>query len=395
MDVVRRSPLPAGPAGARPRILFVSHAQTPTGFARVAHSILRELSPRWDLHQYAINRLTDAPNPGWPVYANPNPADVHDNEGLAAVIAAVQPDIVLVIDEAWVARHRAPLLNSVNAKVIYYCAIDSETPLSSEAMRALASSDAVVAFTRLGRSVLERQLGRLDVHVIPHGVDIELFHPLPGGRRVARAQLFPGRPELLDAFLVLNANRNQPYKRIERTLEGFALFAAGKPPNVMLYLHMGSRPCPEGATPLVDQLGIRHRVLSTTTGPAHPNVPSPQLNQIYNACDVGVNTSEKEGWGLVSFEHAATGAAQIVPRHSACQELWADSALLLDAVTPAVVAQALEQLYTGPLEHWRRAALANATRPEYRWSGIAAQWDQLFLELLAAKRTERSQASSA
>jgi hypothetical protein len=29
-----------------------------------------------------------------------------------------------------------------------------------------------------------------------------------------------------------------------------------------------------------------------------------------------------EGWGLVSSEHGAAGAAQIVPDHTACAELW-------------------------------------------------------------------------
>ena len=63
---------------------------------------------------------------------------------------------------------------------------------------------------------------------------------------------------------------------------------------------------------------------------------------------------------LVSFEHAATGAAQIVPRHSACAELWADAAeivepvdtyvpafspLEMQAVAPEGVAAALERLY--------------------------------------------------
>ena len=46
------------------------------------------------------------------------------------------------------------------------------------------------------------------------------------------------------------------------------------------------------------------------------------LNRLYGACDVGVNTSCGEGWGLVSFEHALTGAAQVVPRNSVCEELW-------------------------------------------------------------------------
>ena len=42
-----------------------------------------------------------------------------------------------------------------------------------------------------------------------------------------------------------------------------------------------------------------------------------ELNLLYNACDVGITTSMGEGWGLVSFEHGAAGAAQIVPDHSA------------------------------------------------------------------------------
>ena len=46
------------------------------------------------------------------------------------------------------------------------------------------------------------------------------------------------------------------------------------------------------------------------------------LNRLYNACDVGINTSMGEGWGLVSCEHGAAGAAQIVPDHTGCAELW-------------------------------------------------------------------------
>ena len=68
-----------------------------------------------------------------------------------------------------------------------------------------------------------------------------------------------------------------------------------------------------------------------------------------------------EGWGLVSVEHGATGAAQIVPRHSACEEIWEGAALMLDPIHRGVpeefsplelatvsaeqVAEALEMLY--------------------------------------------------
>lgn len=125
-----------------------------------------------------------------------------------------------------------------------------------------------------------------------------------------------------------------------------------------------------------------------------------QLNLIYNACDVGLNTSVGEGWGMVAFEHGATGAVQVMPRHSACEELWAGAGVLLEALeivrgrhsavdyhctTPELVAAALEALYVNPKHRFDRvrAAYANATDTKYRWSGIAKQWDALFAEMMA------------
>jgi hypothetical protein len=48
-----------------------------------------------------------------------------------------------------------------------------------------------------------------------------------------------------------------------------------------------------------------------------------------NACDVGINRAMGEGWGLASFEHAAAGAAQVVPNHTACSEIWRERAELI------------------------------------------------------------------
>ena len=36
------------------------------------------------------------------------------------------------------------------------------------------------------------------------------------------------------------------------------------------------------------------------------------INHVYNACDVGINTSNGEGFGLCQIEHLATGAPQVV-----------------------------------------------------------------------------------
>jgi glycosyltransferase involved in cell wall biosynthesis len=122
------------------------------------------------------------------------------------------------------------------------------------------------------------------------------------------------------------------------------------------------------------------------------------LNLLYNACDVGINTSMGEGWGLVSFEHGATGAAQIVPRHSACAELWRERAEMMEParryvpefsvlemgeVSAEGVAAAFDNLYRDPprRQQLAEAAYQAALNPEYSWDAIAERFDHLFAEL--------------
>ncbi len=134
-----------------------------------------------------------------------------------------------------------------------------------------------------------------------------------------------------------------------------------------------------------------------------PPLSDADLNLVYNACDVGLNTALGEGWGLVSFEHAATGASQIVSDNSACAELWPGAAdllptvetydprlspLTMGATSPAAIAAALDRHYSDS-EHLRARSLSayqNATQSAYDWDQIAAQWHNLFTEILEQPR---------
>jgi glycosyltransferase involved in cell wall biosynthesis len=265
-------------------------------------------------------------------------------------------------------------------------------------------------YTEFGRRQIERALAQAvllrpdlvipPVDVVPHGVDTATFHPSCGrgcsdlrcaGRHDSIARLFGHGSEMKDAFIVLNANRNQPRKRIDITIAGFAEFAAGKPPNVKLHLHMGLEDLGWNVIRLAKRHGIDDRLILTSQDNNLPSVPDRQLNDIYNAAVIGVNTSVGEGWGLVSFEHAATGAAQIVPRHSACEELWTGAAMFLDPVaeytmpktltdarlvSASDLARTLEVLYSDAdlLSRMSAAARAKALQPSYEWPRIAATW---------------------
>jgi D-inositol-3-phosphate glycosyltransferase len=217
-------------------------------------------------------------------------------------------------------------------------------------------------------------------------------------RTEAKAKVFAGLPDLESSFIVLNASRADKRKRIDLTIEGFARFAAGKPGNVRLCLHHGvaSEPQKDQIRSLVERFELKERAwLNPLAGGV---VDDHELNLLYNACDVGINTSMGEGWGLVSFEHGAAGAAQIVPAHTACAEIWNGraemmrpvrsytpefSALEMAEVSAEGVAAALGNLYENPQRRQQLAQAAHdaAQNSTYTWDAIAARFDDLFAEL--------------
>jgi glycosyltransferase involved in cell wall biosynthesis len=103
-----------------------------------------------------------------------------------------------------------------------------------------------------------------------------------------------------------------------------------------------------------------------------------------------------EGWGLVSCEHGSAGAAQIVPDHTGCAELWRGrgelipparsyvpefSPLEMGEVSPERVAQALERLYRDPARRQELSRAATVQNPAYSWEEITRRFDDLIVTL--------------
>jgi D-inositol-3-phosphate glycosyltransferase len=377
-----------GRDGGRPVLLAVGFHVESTGLTRVMSSILERLAASYDVHQIGIGYRGEPRTDGVRLYpSNLHGGDVFGAYQCRSYLERLQPDVVFILLDLWMLSSYLGFLEGAvgGAKVVAYSPLDG-TLLDAGALGALAGLDRLVVYTEFARRQVEPAFP--GVEVIPHGVDTETFHPLPRD---------PG-----DSFVVLNANRPRERKRMDLTIEGFARFAAGKPPGVKLYLHHARSDEAERreVLDLAAQHGIADRLLMNPLGSEPSHATDGELNRLYNACDVGLNTSMGEGWGLVSFEHAATGAAQVVPRHSACEELWTGAAELVEpvedveicglpvgmrAVSPQGVAEALERLYRDPgyRRHLAEAGYRRATRPEYRWPEIAGRWGRLFQEVLA------------
>ncbi|MEO0564469.1 MAG: glycosyltransferase family 4 protein [Chloroflexota bacterium] len=397
-------------------ILIVGDAVAPTGFSRVLRQIFEPMHSMHTLYHLATNYTGDPHDYPWQLYPAHLGGDRFGIARLPQLVEATQPDIVFALADIWVQAQYMEVLRPYvsQTQIMLYVPIDGE-PAQPEMLAQLDGAHAIYTFSDYSRAVLTQaaeatkqrpqrvQLPAIEVAEL--GVRTDVFYPPAGDspdRPAARRNLFGDIAGIEDWFIVLNANRNQPRKRLDITMKGFAMFAADKPAKrVRLFLHAGNVDLGWDIGRMAARLGIQDRLLLTTTDNEQPQITDEQLNMIYNACDVGLNTSVGESFGLVSLEHGATGAAQIVPAQTTPGQLWGEQAVQLEAsytatsqatlfeeplIAPETVAVALEQVYADAdyrAEMGSRAR-AFATAPRFDWRAISTQWRKRIDDWLAS-----------
>ena len=321
------------------KILWFGDAVSHTGFARVTHSILDHLSKQHEVVVFGINYMGDPHDYDFKIYpaSAPNPQDRFGLGKIASVVEREKPDFIIALNDIWIINQVWEQIHflqpHIKFKFIPYFPVDSERYAQSM-LRYIKDWDFAVTFTiEQAQRIQSHNVEPKMMGVVPHGIDIGKFYPIPTEK--ARDEL--GLPQ--DKFIVLNANRNQPRKRIDLTIQAFAEFAKDKP-DTMLYLHMSEKDLGWSVRDVFDSemsrrdLDPTNRLIMTTANINYMAPPSDEmLNMIYNCCDVGINTADGEGWGLVPFEHASCKKPQVVPNHTACRDIWKHSAAMIDVAT--------------------------------------------------------------
>ncbi len=399
-------------------VLGLGEARIGTGYARILDGLLSRLARDFPVAQAVIS-----PDPvgttSWPTYIVRQGSAQAECRDILHIVQATRPALVLINHDPSIAARYAPVLHEIrrNVRLVMHCPTDSPV-IDPGVTDALLRTHCVVTYTRRQESFVKGELDRRAavaawseiprVTSIPVGIDREVFRPYQDrlvsqqallDRRAARRLVF-GTDKYHKAFIVLNANRNILRKRIDLTVEAFAKFAEGKPSSVLLWLHMAEAAYKGwDLARLVESHHLGPRVIRGFHSSDLPSVPLDRLVLIYNACDVGVNTSSAEGWGLVSLEHGATGAAQIIPSHSALPDVWGAAAVWTKAYRSRVadvphqeewttdaddVAAKLGALYESRpfLLERSAAALAHTGREEFDWNIIMRKWTHLLLEEL-------------
>lgn len=327
----------------KPKVLWHSEIVANTGFANVSRSLIEHLKASFDI---TVLEWTRAFNPDFEIgkaslfykengYRLNGKKNLHDSMALERLDADYlnRFDAFFILNDVW---NIDPVLNRLQlngfkGKVICYFPVDAAQH-DPDWYKNFDIVDKAITYTHFAYQEVLKAAPQLRdrLCVLPHGTNFDIFHALPEDKKELRKKIWPGETgnRLSESFIFLNANRNQPRKRLDITMRAFGLFAEGKE-DVALYMHCGNEDSSMNIVKLAERYGFEKKLIVTEGAfKGIPKVGNRELNLLYNVCDVGINTSLGEGWGLTNTEMAAVGKPQIVPAHSACKELFGSTGVV-------------------------------------------------------------------
>src|SRR5215471_9866134 len=381
---------------SKPRLLLFCDYLCPTGFARVSTNLLPFFLDAFDVSICAINYFGDVVTPPpCPLYrAALGGTDPYGIGRYQSLVSLIDPDVVFATHDPWVLKaflaQHAKLPDWPTAerpRFIAYTAIDG---LHVPSAPVLNAADLVIAYTHFGATELRTGGYTGPLAVIPHGVDLGRYQPQD--QQEARAHL--GVSQLDGKIVIGNLNRNQPRKRLDVLLMGFAQWRdeCHLEDQAYLWLHCANEDVGWNLKELARYLGIgEYLIMPPPEMAPHRGAEESELPWLYSAWDVQATATLGEGWGLSTMEAMACGCPNLVPRWSALAE-WADGAVeympvtmalagiehgnIGGLVTPATVARALAMLVPDAprLAYLRAAGQALVAQPQYRWEAIAQRF---------------------
>jgi D-inositol-3-phosphate glycosyltransferase len=385
----------------KPTVLAVGLFVPGTGFTRVFESLFAHLHQWFNIHWLGIG-YKGAVKSG-PYYTlHPNNlkgGDIYGAYGAARLARELDARSVLLLSDLYLLKNYAATLTPLREegrRLLVYAPLDGYIQ-DPELARSYFFADDLVLYTRWSRGELERAAEALRLehstrlHTAYHGVDQEFFRPAEGGEQQKLKESLFRVPGAAEAVFVLNANRLNERKDIFCTLDAFALALPRFTRPAYLCLHLPSTPetLLDNLRSRIATMGLGDKVLLNPIGNGYSS--DIDLRSLYQACDIGINTCLGEGWGLVSFEHACCGGAQLVPAHTAPAEVWKDAGILLPlsgpvqlqtnpflmySVSPHAAAGALCPLVNNDalLREKSVSCRVHALQEIFNWKEIAGEW---------------------
>jgi len=351
---------------------------------------------------------------------------------LPKVINEYKPDIVVVVNDPWFIDVVPSVISSStkNFFLINYMAIDSKPMITKyyksvnnkgiiqDIESSLKTADMIILFTEFAKEVFLECLPDYDkekIKVIPHGVDPFIYYPLNKEHAIQVIYRHLGI-DLSDKYVFGFVSANQPRKNIPQLIHAFSkvvnkwkhqlkenynkTIQCRKP---FLFLYTSDTTFGWNIYELLKEYNVQNFSYVFTSGPLGTGKESSFMNVVYNAFDVLVMPSNREGWGLPALEALATGTPIIVTKWGPLYDWSKDVAIPIDTkyFTRAFGTNYLEahvdidDLYAKMFMMYNKYKSNKGYRDDkciefahkFSWDKVADMWAEVFSQIPVKNKT--------
>jgi glycosyltransferase involved in cell wall biosynthesis len=316
-------------------VLVSTHIDQTTGYSKVSYNLIKQLatlSPAVKTFHFGFQRhpsrssVRKYPDGIVSYDAATNEDPKEEGFGFNKIheyLDMVNPDVVMIYNDPITIQRFLESMKHEKGKSPYKLWLYVDQVYDGIAQPLMDSllthADHIYAFSDVWKTTLMAYGNHANVNVLEHAVDPMVYTNMtpPQRKEIRRTMNIPE-----SAVIFLNVNRNSERKRLDLTLGGFARILVSEP---NAYLIVASNLNPQGGAHYdLQRIFAEELKLQGLSVQAHAprlmlvDTSSPNLlddaaiNQLYNISDIGMNTSNGEGFGLCQLEHMYTGAPQVV-----------------------------------------------------------------------------------
>ncbi len=370
-------------------LFYATYPTLATGYARIGNILTNYLAEQGhDIYYLGISNFGDTnlnrfihPNikiiDGLKEERNTGSDELYAVNVIPGIIDKVKPDIFFIYNDIIVISRIFNKFFDTNYKINFKIVLYLDLVYMFEKIQLVHHinklSHYIFVFSDCWKqNLIDMGIDSNKIGILPHGFDTDKFYPTD----ILDAKIRFGFNH--DDFVILNSNRNNYRKCIDKTIEGFLLFLKNNNCNkkIKLFLNMNFIPGSDNEGydifNLIDICCIKYNLDYNDIinnhifkNPSEYKISDESLNYLYNACNIGINTCVGEGFGLCNLEHGGIGKPQIVSSVGALKEIFqSDYAILIEPIERIYLSNRVE-FHGGYIEIIRTEDIANGLQYYY------------------------------
>jgi len=251
--------------------------------------------------------------------------------------------------------------------------------------KVVKSLDLAICYSEFGKNVLKEFMPFTSIDMIHLGVDRSVYKPIKDKSGLKQ------KYGLENKFVIGCIARNQIRKRLDKLIEGFALFAKNNK-NAHLYLKTEERSQIGYDIPdLIEYYTIGANV-TVDQHDSKEGYSEEKLAELYNMFDVYVQTAGAEGFGIPLVEAMSCGTPVIAVDYSACSEIVGRNGILLKpcfhrivdmasveqvSIDTSELAEKLELLHRDTKFRRELGKKGRESSRKFSWSNFTGRWEDV------------------